>query len=394
MIAVRELEVDVLHAARDRIRSIFANKLPVYCSFSGGKDSLVLLDLTLALGVRGDIDLSQLRVEFIDEEAVFPCVVQTVLDWRAKCLDLGVRFDWYALEVRHYSCLNQLECDESFICWDRTKAAVWVREPPPFAIRSHPYLKPRLDTYQAFLARLNDGVHMVGLRTAESVQRYYSVAGVRDEAARYHPRIYPIYDWTDDDVWLYLAQRQIQVPDAYRYMWQLGVARPRLRISQFFSVDTAPILARISEYYPALMEAILRREPAAYLVSLYWDSEMFRRRTGQRRKAEAAMGEAIDYQARVLEMLEDIPAHFGSELARKVAETYRRHVMTFMLQLGPVHYRMLFDGLKAGDPKLRTLRAIGVKVGWDATLAADPDRLARATRTQRAARAARRDPAQ
>jgi predicted phosphoadenosine phosphosulfate sulfurtransferase len=45
----RTLAVDVLTAAKQRIRNIFANGLPVYLSFSGGKDSLVLADITAKL---------------------------------------------------------------------------------------------------------------------------------------------------------------------------------------------------------------------------------------------------------------------------------------------------------------------------------------------------------
>ena len=166
MIATRELDIDVLQAAQARIRSIFATGLPVYLDFSGGKDSLTLLHLTLALCQRGEVDIRQLRVDFIDEEAIFPCVERIVMDWRLRVMLAGARFDWYCLEVKHYSCLNQLESDESFICWDRTKGDVWVRQPPTFAIRSHPYLRPRIDTYQEFLAKVNDGTHMVGLRVA------------------------------------------------------------------------------------------------------------------------------------------------------------------------------------------------------------------------------------
>ena len=205
------------------------------------------------------------------------------------------------------------------------------------------------------------------------MQRLYAIAWERERGRKYCPRSYPLYDWTDDDVWFYLAQHRVEVPDAYRFMYGLGVQRSRLRISQFFSVDTAHILARISEYYPELMERVLKREPSAYLVSLYWDSEMFRRRSPKRQAMEKQAESApIDYQARLLAMLGNIPAHFHAETARKVAERYRTFVMTFMKNLKAENYRMLHDALLAGDPKLRTLRGIGVKVGLNAYRDANP----------------------
>ena len=84
MIRERLLNVDCLAAARQRIVNIFANGLPVYLSFSGGKDSLVLAHLTMALIEEGAIDKRLLRVEFVDEEAIFPCIERVVMDWRDR----------------------------------------------------------------------------------------------------------------------------------------------------------------------------------------------------------------------------------------------------------------------------------------------------------------------
>lgn len=42
----------------------------------------------------------------------------------------------------------------------------------------------------------------------------------------------------------------------------------------------------MNEYYPDLMERIIRREPNAYLAALYWDSEMFGRSSKNRRAIE------------------------------------------------------------------------------------------------------------
>ena len=147
-------DIDVVKAARQRIVNVFSNGLTVYMSFSGGKDSLCLANLVVDLINEGKIDKSRLQVIFIDEEAIFSCVEETVKEWRLKFLSMGVPFYWYCLEVKHFNCFNQLENDESFICWDSTKEDSWVRRPPAFAIRSHTLLKPREETYQSFTARL------------------------------------------------------------------------------------------------------------------------------------------------------------------------------------------------------------------------------------------------
>ena len=363
----RKLGMDVVAAARLRIRSIFSNGLPVYMSFSGGKDSLTLAHLTLELGRQGAIDLRQLIVMFIDEEAIFPCVERVVMQWRDIFLMSGARFDWYCLEVRHYSCLNMLENDESFFCWDSTKEDVWIRRPPPFAIRSHPLLKPRRDAYQEFLPRLCDGLNMTGVRINESVQRRLAFT-LRRRAPdlKKSNTIQPLYDWKDHDVWLYLRDHDIEIPDAYLHLYAIDGAT-QLRISQFFSIDTARNLADIERYYPGLMLAILKREPNAYLVSLYFHSEMFRRRTRTRRmleeQQEAQGGVAKDYKAAVHAMFADIPAHFTNKHQRFIA----RNCLREMIKAGPTmteeDYRTMYQLLVAGDPKRRTLRALSNKMG-------------------------------
>jgi predicted phosphoadenosine phosphosulfate sulfurtransferase len=356
MIVQRDLGVDVLTAARQRIRNIFGNGLPVYMGFSGGKDSLVLADLTAKLAQTGEIDVSRLTVEFVDEEAIFPCVEEIVRQWREKFLLLGAKFCWYCVEVRHFNCLNQLENDESFICWDRRKADCWVRDMPSMAIRSHPLLVPRKDSYQEFLAKVCDGPRMTGLRVAESIQRRIAIAGqkpITDLAQR--ATVEPIYDWRNDDVWRYLHENDIRTPVAYQHLYQIGVPVNQLRISQFFSVDTAYVLARMSEYYPHLMERVLRREPAAYMVSLYWDSEMFRRRTRKRREIEKKS--ADDKREKVWALLRDIERNFSTPKKRAVAEQYRRLLLR-KPYVANEHYEKIYDALIAGDPKRRSFRAI------------------------------------
>lgn len=86
-------------------------------------------------------------------------------------------------------------------------------------------------------------------------------------------QVFPIYDWTDNDVWLFLLRNYVDIPEIYLFLWQSGSSKRQMRVSQFFSVDTARSLVKMNEYYPDLMERVIRREPNAYLAALYWDSE-------------------------------------------------------------------------------------------------------------------------
>lgn len=245
-----ESSIDVVKAAKIRIRNVFQNGLPVYMSFSGGKDSLCMAQLVMELVQAGEINPAQLTVQFIDEEAIFPCMEDKVKEWRKKFMLIGAKFEWYCLEVKHYNCFNELSNDETFICWDRYKKDVWVRQPPSFAIRNHPLLRPRIDAYQDFLPRIcSGGITITGIRTAESVQRLQNIATMlkAGKTMTNKHQVFPIYDWTNNDVWLYLLREKVDIPEIYLFLWQSGTRKGQLRVSQFFSIDTAKSLGSIPE---------------------------------------------------------------------------------------------------------------------------------------------------
>lgn len=353
-------DMDVVTAAKTRIRNVFRNGVPVYMSFSGGKDSLALAQLTMSLIQSGEIDPSLLTVQFVDEEAIFPCIEQTVLAWRRKFLLVGAQFEWYCVEVKHFNCFNELSEEETFICWDERKRDVWVRQPPSFAITNHPLLKPRKDNYQSFMPRVcMDGITMTGVRAAESVQRlqYMAKMNLGGKGMTGRKQVYPIYDWSTNDVWLYLRDEKVDIPQIYLYLWQSGTARNQLRVSQFFSVDTAKSLVQMNEYYPDLMERVIRREPNAYLAALYWDSEMFGRRSRTRRQVEGTEP-TKDYKALLTEMFSDMPRYFNTPHKMKVAKTYRGLFLKIGLFATQKDYQQMYEALRKGDPKHRSFRAL------------------------------------
>lgn len=367
--AIKRLQgsMNVVEAAKLRIKNVFSNGLPVYLSFSGGKDSICLAHVVYGLIQSGVIDPKQLTLVFVDEEAIFPCIEESVKKWRKKFMLAGSKFDWWCVEVRHFNCFNELTEDESFICWDRNYKDVWVRTPPSFAKRSHPLLNPGVDSYQVFMPRVyQDGIMLTGVRAGESVQRAQYMSNLRmgTKGITGKNMIYPIYDWRDRDVWLYLYRENIDIPKVYLYLWQSGVSKRRLRVSQFFSSDTAGSLVKMNEYYPNLMDRIIKREPNAYLATLYWDSEMFGRSTAQRKRAEGKSKK--DYKALVSEMLFENPAkYFTTKNKLLVAKQYRRMFIRLDGLATQKHYKNMYESLIAGDPKRRSMRALYSRIGAD-----------------------------
>src|SRR5690625_3379468 len=350
----KESKYNVVQMAEKRVKNIFSNGLPVYRSFSGGKDSLALATLVYNLIQRGEIDSRQLIINYCDEEAIYPCIERTIKEWRKKFMMVGAKFNWYCLEIRHFNALNKLTTDESFICWDRFKSDVWVRKKPPYAINYHPLFKPRKDTYQQFLARIEaDGLTITGVRVYESMQRLINFS----RSTSVTRQLQPIYDWKDSDVWLYLLENDVKIPEAYMHMYQTGKSKGEMRISMFFSSDTVGSLVTMNQYYPDLMNRIIKREPNAYLVSLYWDSEMFKKNTRRRKKLEVNE-EKKNYRDEVMKLLSDINKNFDTVQERELAREYRKVILQGSLYMQEKHYKTIYESMLVGDPYKRTLRAI------------------------------------
>lgn len=348
------IDVDVVTAARQRIKNIFNTSPVVELSLSGGKDSICLNDLIFKMCQSGEVDKSKLVVDFIDEEAIYPCVERIVKNIRLQWLTLGVEFRWWCIEVKHFNCFNQLSNDESFICWDRYKQDVWIRPKPKFALTDHPLLNKRKDTYQAFLPRLNQGrTQMIGVRVAESVQRMKNLANRKSNES-----MFPIYDWTDKDVWRYIKDNGLDIPEAYMYMYQVGLGKDKMRISQFFSIDTARSLVQMCEFYPDLFNKICKREPNAYLAMLYYDTELFRR---QKQNKQAQKDEDVDYKAKTLELLNN-DAFFTTKSQKATQKNIKRLVVLHSALLTNKIYKQMYNTLIGGDPKNRNFRALYTQI--------------------------------
>lgn len=366
MISRTYTNLTVVEAARERVKQIFRVAPKVYFCISGGKDSICLNDIIYKLCKSGEIDKSKLIIQFIDEEAIFPCVEKQVKMMRMQWLELGVTFNWWCIEVRHFNCLNSLTNDESFIIWDHDKKDVWIRPMPKFAITDHPLLRKRKDTYQDFLRRIHiDGVVVIGLRASESVQRLSCLAKKKSKQTQY-----PIFDWENNDIWKYIRDNNLSFPEAYMYMWQVGVGYNHLRISQFFSVDTIRTLTQMCEYYPDLYDKICKREPNAYMAMLYFDTEFFRHSKKNRKKDSKEKD--TDYKKKTLDLMKQ-KERFNTPSQKTNYRTVGKFINFNSLTLNNDHWKKLYEALVGGDPKGRVLRAMRIDVTTKSARKAEKD---------------------
>ena len=346
---------NVLEAARTRIKNVFSNGVPVFMAFSCGKDSLCMSNIVYEMIRGAEINPRQLTVIFIDEEGLYRSMLEAAYRWRERFISVGAKFVWYCLPVKQASIIDHLSASESWITWDPKAKETWMRQPPPFAVTRHPLVKyPGECNYQTFCERLTrNGIQIIGLRAAESLQRLQLIAGIKNEIRN----IYPIYDWTDNDVWYYIKERNLEFPEIYIRLYECGVSKPRLRLCNFFGDSSIAGLKYVAEADPELWTAIERRYPNAYLVLLYWDSEMFKRSTRKRRALEE--GQDKDYKALVHDILflhterYTIPSETKAAIA-----SWRRMVKDFDFYMDNSDYKDVYEKFMAGDPKKRSYRAL------------------------------------
>ena len=168
-----------------------------------------MANLVYEMILSGELDPKQLTVTFIDEEGLYPSMVDAAYRWRRNFLSVGAKF------LRFRSLMYSHTSESS------GKEDVWMRKPPDFAIMYSPYLHYAGEmNYQTFCSKaFSDGIQLVGLRTAESLTRFKCIANTKMERITRGGKFYPIYDWKDSDVWLYIKERNLEFPEIYMRLY-------------------------------------------------------------------------------------------------------------------------------------------------------------------------------
>lgn len=249
----RGLGADVLTAARRRIGETFDHFDAVCVSFSGGKDSSVLLHLTMEEAIRRG---RRVAVLFIDLEAQYALTVEHIREMLALYAD-HVDPYWIALPLSLRNAVSNYE--PQWMCWDPDRREDWVREPPPEAITDEahfPFFRRGMEfeefvpAFSAWYAAGRLTASLVGIRTDESLNRWRTLA--RDKSM-YEGRpwttwnggvaggsvysVYPIYDWRTEDVWTYCGRERKPYNRLYDYMHRAGLSIHQQRICQPYGDD-------------------------------------------------------------------------------------------------------------------------------------------------------------
>lgn len=241
------LEINVLEAAKERIEKAFDSFDKLYLSLSGGKDSTVMMHLVMEECKKRS---RKIGILFIDWECQFELTIshfEDLITEYAEYIDLY----WVALEIQTMSACSAFE--PTWRSWDENKKSLWTREKHPKSIKDKKYFPFYYDgiTFEEFVPLFgkwysegeNTGC-FVGIRSQESLNRWRAIA--REDVVRYQDlnyttnvvdniwNAYPIYDWTVEDVWTYIAKTGKCYNKVYDRMYQAGLTYNQMRIDEPF----------------------------------------------------------------------------------------------------------------------------------------------------------------
>ena len=271
---------NVLDAVRQRIAGVFDRHQEVIVSISSGKDSTVLAHLAMREAERRH---RKVIFFFLDQEAEYNATVEQVrrmMEWP------GVESCWVQTPIKMTNATSYQEV--MLNAWHTGEEWLRMREPDGIVYENAP--DRFYPFFKWFESQHQGAASLIGLR-AEEVMRYRAVTQ--------HPAIpginwstrgnsvikyYPIYDWTFEDIWLYIHKEQVPYNKLYDWVYLKGKRIPDFRVSNLIHENAFQCLELLQEFEPDTYDALIRRLGGVAVAARYAkESTMYQ--TYQRPKA-------------------------------------------------------------------------------------------------------------
>lgn len=249
------LKQNVYEALLERLQFIFCEFENIYISFSGGKDSGLLLNLVLDFRKKYYPD-RQIGVFHQDFEAQYTVTTQYI-ERTFERIKGEAELYWVCLPMATRTALSSYEM--YWYPWDDTKKEQWVRQMPDkeyvINLDHNPITTYRYRMHQEDLAkqfgrwyRKSHGdkktVCLLGIRADESLQRYSGFLnkkyGYKDECwiSKQFKNVWcasPLYDWKANDIWHANYLFSYDYNKLYDLYYKAGLTVSRMRVASPFN---------------------------------------------------------------------------------------------------------------------------------------------------------------
>jgi len=250
------VDKNVYEASIERIEFVFENFDRIYLSFSGGKDSGVMLNLVLDY-MRANGITKKIGLMTLDNEANYTHSLNFMHEIIQDNLDL-LDVYWCCLPVT-LPCTVSAYATE-WQCWGVEDQDRWIRPMPTndyiVNIDNHPFdffeenmmYDKFWDEFGDWYAQGEKCACLIGIRSDESLNRFRAIMNERKQTLKgemwtkkntnYVYNCYPIYDWRTDDIWIANAKFEWKYNELYDIFWKAGLSVAQMRVASPFMSES------------------------------------------------------------------------------------------------------------------------------------------------------------
>ena len=323
------MDIDVYAALQERLEYIFREFENIYVSFSGGKDSGLLLNLVLDYKRKYAPD-RVIGVFHQDFEAQYTVTTEYVTRTFERFAG-EVDPYWVCLPMATRTALSSYEM--FWYPWDDKKKEAWVRPMPeyPYVVNlDHPFHYYRYRMHQEDLAKQfgryykekHGGaktVCLLGIRADESLQRYSGILnkkyGYKDECwiTKQFKDVWtasPIYDWSNSDVWVANYKFGYDYNKLYDLYYKAGLKPDQMRVALPFNDYSKDSLNLYRIIDPEIWVRLVGRVRGANFGAIYGKTKAMGYKT-------VTLPEGHTWQSYTKFLLDTLPARLRNNYIKK-----------------------------------------------------------------------------